>query len=446
MGFFVLIFPRCFYNIKNKEETMLDVKYLRENFNEVFTKLESRGGDFSYLNKFLELDKERRDIIVRVEELKAQKNNVSKLIGQYKREKKDVTPLLESMNLDTELVKQLDERVKLIDDLIQTMLLTTPNVPYKDVPRGTSEDENLEIRKFGGLPVFGFQTKPHWDLAEKLDIIDFERAAKITGSRFAVYKKLGAKLERALISFMLDVHTFEHHYTEILPPAIVNRESMIGTGQLPKFEFDAFKLSNNPNYFLVPTAEVPVTNLHRDEILTNEELTISYCAYSPCFRAEAGSAGRDTRGIIRQHQFNKVELVKFVKPEDSYNELEKLTGHAERILQLLNLPYRVIELCTGDLGFSSARTYDIEVWLPSYNSYKEISSCSNFEDYQARRANIKFKRDSMAKPEYVHTLNGSGLAIGRTWAAIVENYQQEDGSIKIPEVLIPYMGGVTVIS
>lgn len=424
---------------------MLDAKRLRENFNEVLERLQTRNGDFSYLNKFLDLDKERRDIIVRVEELKAQKNSISKMIGQYKRENKDITLLMESMNLDTEQIKQLDARLKEIEDEINRMLLTTPNTPHQSVPRGTSDADNVEVRKFGEPTQFTFNPKAHWDLAEDLDLIDFERAGKITGSRFAVYKGLGAKLERALIAFMLDVHTNEHGYMEILPPVIVNRDSMTGTGQLPKFEEDAFKLYNNENYFLIPTAEVPVTNLHRDEIIPADQLPIYYCAYSPCFRAEAGAAGRDTRGIIRQHQFNKVELVKFTKPEDSYQELEKLTHNAERILQLLQLPYRVVALSTGDLGFSAAKTYDLEVWLPSYGTYKEISSCSNFEDFQARRANIRFRRETTGKAEFVHTLNGSGLAIGRTWAAIVENYQQEDGSIKVPDVLVPYMGGITVI-
>lgn len=424
---------------------MLDAKNLRENFDEIFERLSTRNNDFNYLKSFIDLDNERRNIIIQVEDLKAQKNNVSKLIGQYKRDKKDVQSLLDEMNLDSEKIKELDERLRELDEAIKMLLLTTPNLPNVSVPRGTSEENNVEVRKSGNIPQFNYNPKPHWDLATELDLIDFERAGKITGSRFAVYKKAGAKLERALISFMLDVHTNQHNYIEILPPVIVNRDSMIGTGQLPKFEDDAFKLFNNPNYFLVPTAEVPVTNLHRDEILSDEEMNISYCAYSQCFRAEAGSAGRDTRGIIRQHQFNKIELVKFTKPEDSYHELEKLTNHAETILKLLGLPYRVIELCTGDLGFSSAKTYDIEVWLPSYDAYKEISSCSNFEDYQARRANIKFRRDPKGKPEFVHTLNGSGLAIGRTWAAIIENYQTEDGKIKIPEVLQPYMGGLKFI-
>lgn len=424
---------------------MLDQKYLRENFNEVKERLQSRNGNFDYLDQFLVLDQRRREILAEVEELKAKKNNMSKLIGQYKRENKDVTPLMQDIDSNNEFITSLDNELKEIEPRIQDILLMTPNLPNASVPRGTSEDDNVEIRRYGQPTQFTYEAKAHWDLAESLNLIDFERAGKITGSRFAVYRGLGARLERSIYTFMLDVHTSQNGYTEILPPVIVNRESMTGTGQLPKFEEDAFKLQNNPNYFLIPTAEVPVTNLHRNEILDDKELPISYCAYSSCFRAEAGSAGRDTRGIIRQHQFNKVELVKFVKPEESYDQLELLTSHAEKILQLLKLPYRVITLCTGDIGFSSAKTYDIEVWLPSYNAFKEISSCSNFEDYQARRANIKFRRDPKAKPEFVHTLNGSGLAVGRTWAAIVENYQQEDGSIIVPEVLRPYMGGIEVI-
>jgi len=424
---------------------MLDPKFVRENFAEVKERLSLRNDDFSYLDNFLTLDEERRKIIVEVEELKARKNTLSKQIGIYKRENKDITPLLQEMDIDDNKIKELDERLREIEDEIKNILLNTPNLPNKNVPRGTSSDDNVVVRKWGEPTKFNFTPKPHWDLAVDLDIIDFERAGKITGSRFAIYKKLGAKLERALINFMLDVHTQLHGYEEQLPPFIVNRDSMTGTGQLPKFEEEAFKLYNNQNYFLVPTAEVPVTNYYRNEILNGDDLTISFCAYTPCFRAEAGAAGRDTRGIIRQHQFNKVELVKITKPEDSYEALEQLTRDAEHILQLLEIPYRVVELCAGDLGFSSAKTYDIEVWLPSYNDYKEISSCSNFEDYQARRANIKFRRSPKAKPEFVHTLNGSGLAVGRTWAAIIENYQQEDGSILIPKVLRPYMGGLEYI-
>ncbi len=423
---------------------MLDLKQVRENLQETIERLETRGGDFSYLNKITELDEQRKEIILEVEELKAKRNEVSKLIGQYKREKKDTTEIMEQVNGVGERVKELDEKLRSLDEEIKNILLGTPNVPCGTIPVGKSEDDNVEIRKVGEVREFGFEPKPHWDLVTELDIIDFERASKITGSRFSVYKGLGARLERALISFMLDLHTEVHGFTEILPPVMVNRASMTGTGQLPKFEDDAFKIMDT-DYFLIPTAEVPVTNLHRDEILTSEQLPIKYTAYSSCFRAEAGSAGRDTRGIIRQHQFNKVELVKFVAPEDSYAELESLTANAEKVLQLLGLPYRVIDLCTGDIGFSSAKTYDIEVWLPSYDAYKEISSCSNFEDFQARRANIKFKRDAKAKPEFVHTLNGSGLAIGRTVAAIIENYQQADGTVEIPEVLRPYMGNKTVI-
>lgn len=424
---------------------MLDPRLLRVNFEEVKRRLETRGGDFSYLDEFPQLDERRRQIIGEVEELKAKRNSISKLIGQYKREKKDAQQLMDQMAINNERIKELDAELKNVESKITEILLNTPNLPHESVPRGTSDEDNVEIRRFGEPTRFAFEPKPHWELAAELDLIDFERAGKISGSRFAVYKGLGAKLERALINFMLDVHTEQNGYFEILPPVIVNRDSMTGTGQLPKFEEDAFKLYNNPNYFLIPTAEVPVTNLHRDEILSADQLPISYCAYSACFRAEAGAAGRDTRGIIRQHQFNKVELVKFTKPEESYDELEKLTRDAEKILQLLGLPYRVVVLSTGDLGFSAAKTYDLEVWLPSYNSYKEISSCSNFEDYQARRANIRFRRSPKDKPEFVHTLNGSGIAVGRTWAAIVENYQQEDGSILVPEVLRPYMGGIEVI-
>lgn len=417
---------------------MLDLKRVRDDLPGAIKALETRGGDFSYLNRIAELDETRKGILIEAEELKAKRNDASKLIGQFKREKKDTTDLMETMNGVGDKIKVLDEKLRGFDEEIKNILLGTPNVPRGTIPVGKDENDNIELRKHGIPTKFDFEPKPHWDLVTNLDIIDFERAAKITGSRFAVYKGLGARLERALISFMLDLHTEEHGYKEILPPVIVNRQSMTGTGQLPKFEDDAFKLENS-DYFLIPTAEVPVTNLHGNEILTVEELPIQYTAYSPCFRAEAGSAGRDTRGIIRQHQFNKVELVKFTTPEQSDAELEKLTANAEKVLQLLELPYRVIELCTGDIGFSAAKTYDIEVWLPSYDAYKEISSCSNFEDFQARRANIKFKRDPKAKAEFVHTLNGSGLAIGRTVAAIIENYQQPDGSVLIPEVLRSYM-------
>ena len=423
---------------------MLDLKKVVENPDEIIKELEKRGGDYSHLKGVLDLDGKRKKMIFSVENLKSKRNEISKKIGEYKRNKQDVAPIMKEVDGLGEEIKSFDEKIRLIDEEIKEMLLGIPNVPCGTIPIGKDENDNVEVKKHGKVTEFNFDIKPHWELVTELDIIDFERAAKVTGSRFAVYKGLGAKLERALISFMLDLHTSEHAYTEILPPVIVNRKSMTGTGQLPKFEDDAFKLENS-DYFLIPTAEVPVTNLHSGEVLNAEKLPIMYTAYSPCFRAEAGSAGRDTRGIIRQHQFNKVELVKFVKPEESYQELEKLTSNAEKVLQLLDLPYRIVELCTGDIGFSAAKTYDIEVWLPSYNEYKEISSCSNFEEFQARRANIKFRRDADSKLEYIHTLNGSGLAIGRTVAAIIENYQKEDGSVVIPEVLRSYMGGLEVI-
>jgi len=423
---------------------MLDFKRVVENTQEIINTLATRGGDFSYLNEIPELNKARKALILEVEVLKAKHNEFSKKIGEYKREQKDTTELMTEIDGIGDETKVIDEKLKVIETKIREILLGTPNVPRGTIPIGKDEDDNLEIKKYGEPKNFSFEPKPHWDLVTELDIIDFERASKITGSRFAVYKKAGAKLERALISFMLDLHTNEHGYDEILPPVIVNRKSMTGTGQLPKFEEDAFKLENE-DYFLIPTAEVPVTNLHADEALEMSQLPIRYTAYSPCFRAEAGSAGRDTRGIIRQHQFNKVELVKFVDPNTSYDELETLLANAEKVLQLLELPYRVIELCTGDIGFSAAKTYDIEVWLPSYNAYKEISSCSNFEDFQARRANIKFRREKGGKLEFVHTLNGSGLAIGRTVAAIIENYQNEDGTITVPTVLRSYMGGLEII-
>jgi seryl-tRNA synthetase len=423
---------------------MLDVKYLRNHFQEVKEKLLERGEDLANIDRFEELDKKRRELIVKAEELKNRRNEVSQQIAVLKREKKDADHLIAEMREVGDRIKAMDDEIRQVEEQLNAILLSIPNIPHESVPVGKSEDDNVEIRKWGEPRSFSFEPKPHWDIADQLGILDFERAAKVTGSRFVFYKGLGARLERALINFMLDVHIEEFGYQEIFPPYLVNRASMTGTGQLPKFEEDAFRIGTE-DYFLIPTAEVPVTNLHRDEILSAEDLPIYYVAYSACFRAEAGSAGRDTRGLIRQHQFNKVELVKLVKPEDSYDELEKLTNQAERILQLLGLPYRVVCLCTGDLGFSAAKTYDIEVWLPSYGTYREISSCSNFEAFQARRANIRFRREPKAKPEYVHTLNGSGLAIGRTVAAILENYQQEDGTVVIPEVLRPYMGNIEVI-
>jgi seryl-tRNA synthetase len=423
---------------------MLDLKYLRANFTEVKEKLQHRGEDLTDLGKFEELDLKRRELIVESEQLKSRRNEVSQQVAVLKREKQDADHLIKEMREVGDRIKVLDDELRGVEETLELLLLSIPNIPHESVPVGESEDDNVEIRKWGQVREFDFEAKPHWDLADHLAILDFERAGKVTGSRFVFYKGLGARLERALISFMLDLHVDEHGYTEVLPPYMVNRASMTGTGQLPKFEEDAF-LIESEDYFLIPTAEVPVTNLYRDEILNGEELPIRYAAYSACFRSEAGSAGRDTRGLIRQHQFNKVELVKFVKPEDSYEELEKLTNDAERVLQLLELPYRVLSMCTGDLGFTAAKKYDIEVWIPSYGMYREISSCSNFEAFQARRANIRFRRDLKAKPEHVHTLNGSGLAIGRTVAAILENYQQADGSVVIPTVLRPYMGNREVI-
>ena len=419
---------------------MLDIKLLRTNFDEVKAKLQHRGEDLTDLDKFGELDEKRRKLIVESETLKSRRNEVSSQIAVLKREKKDADHLIKEMREVGDQIKALDDELRVIEEELNNVLLAIPNLPHESVPVGETEDDNVEIRTWGEVPTFDFKVKPHWDVATDLGIVDFERAAKVTGSRFVFYKGAAAKLERALASFMLDLHTEEHGYTELLPPYLVNRNSLIGTGQLPKFQEDVF-LVEEEDYFLIPTAEVPVTNYFRDEILSIEDLPTKFAAYSACFRSEAGSAGRDTRGLIRQHQFNKVELVKFVKPEDSYDELEKLTKDAERVLQLLELPYRVVAICTGDLGFTAAKKYDIEVWLPSYNTYREISSCSNFEDFQARRANIRFRRAPKAKPEFVHTLNGSGLAIGRTVAAILENYQQPDGRVKIPEALRPYMGG-----
>lgn len=423
---------------------MLDLKFLRANFNEVKEKMKFRGEDLTDLDQFEDLDQKRRELLVQTEELKSKRNEVSQQVAMLKREKKDADHLITEMREVGDRIKSLDEELRTVEEALERLLLSIPNIPHESVPVGETEDDNVEIRQWGKVREFGFEPKPHWDIATELDILDFERAGKVTGSRFVFYKGLGARLERALINFMMDLHSDEHGYDEVLPPYMVNRTSMIGTGQLPKFEEDAFRIETE-DYFLIPTAEVPVTNLYRDEILSGDRLPLAYAAYSACFRSEAGSAGRDTRGLIRQHQFNKIELVRFVKPEDSYDELEKLTGHAEKVLQLLGLPYRVMSMCTGDLGFTAAKKYDIEVWIPSYETYREISSCSNFEGFQARRANIRFRREANAKPEHVHTLNGSGLAVGRTVAAILENYQQEDGSVLIPEVLRPYMGNKEVI-
>lgn len=417
---------------------VLDLKFVRNNSEKVKEALSRRGAVVG-LDKFLELEEQRRQKLVEVEQLKNKRNTVSEEIGKLKKQGIEAEDMVLEMRQVSQQIKEMDEELKQIEDNLSKILLTIPNIPNETVPNGLTEEDNKEIRRWGEPRNFGFDPQAHWDIGENLGILDFERAAKVTGARFTFYKGLGARLERALISFMLDLHTNEHGYTEIFPPYMVNRDSMTGTGQLPKFEEDAFRIES-VDYFLIPTAEVPVTNLYRGEILEGDKLPIYHAAYSACFRAEAGAHGRDTRGLIRQHQFNKVELVKFSLPENSYDELEKLTANAEKVLQLLELPYRVVCLCAGDLGFSSAKTYDIEVWLPSYNQYREISSCSNFEDFQARRANIRFRRNPKAKPEYVHTLNGSGLAIGRTVAAILENYQQEDGSVLIPKALQPYMG------
>ncbi|MFA1819614.1 serine--tRNA ligase [Virgibacillus oceani] len=421
---------------------MLDMKYLRNNLEEVKEKLSKRGENLSELNRFEEYDEKRRNLISETETLKAKRNEASKQISILKKEKKDAEPAIQEMRAVGDKISALDKELKEVEDKLDYMMLSIPNIPHESVPVGEDEDDNVVEREWGEAPEFSFEAQPHWDVATNLDIVDFERAGKVTGSRFVFYKGLGARLERALINFMMDFHSDHHGYTEMLPPQMVNRQSMTGTGQLPKFEEDAF-LIKDMDYFLIPTSEVPVTNYHRDEILM--DLPKKYVAYSANFRSEAGSAGRDTRGLIRQHQFNKVELVHFVKPEESYNTLETLTGHAEKMMQLLNLPYRVMRMCTGDLGFTAAKKYDIEVWIPAQNTYREISSCSNFEDFQARRAGIRFRREAKGKPEFVHTLNGSGLAIGRTVAAILENYQQEDGTVKVPEALQPYMGSVEVI-
>lgn len=416
---------------------MLDLKFVRTNPEVVKEALKKRNSSLN-LDEFLVHEEDRRKLLFEVENLKAQRNTVSEEVGRRKRSGEDAEPLIIEMREVGLRIKGLEEQLTDLDQKMQAVMYEIPNIPHESVPVGPNEDSNVQVRSWGTPKAFEFQPLPHYDIGEKLDILDFARAAKVTGARFTFYKGLGAKLERALISFMLDRHTAKG-YTEILPPYMVNRNSMIATGQLPKFEEDAFKVSGT-DYFLIPTAEVPVTNLYRDEILEAEKLPIYHCAYSACFRSEAGSAGRDTRGLIRQHQFNKVELVKFSFPENSYEELEKLTHDAEAILQELELPYRVMALSTGDLGFSSAKTYDLEVWLPSFNTYREISSCSNFEDFQARRANIRFRRGLKAKPEYLHTLNGSGLAIGRTVSAILENYQEKDGRVRVPKALQPYMG------
>ena len=417
---------------------MLDLKYVVDNMDEVIKRLKARNADFSYLKKLIILQEERRKVIVDVETLKAKRNEASKKIGECKREKKDATLLLNEVANIGDNISKLDIKVNEIETKIKDILDVTPNIPAIDTPVGKDETDNVEIRKVGKPRVFDFKIKDHIEIGEKLGILDFERAAKVTGARFVIDKGLGARLERSLIQFMMDLHTLEHGYTEIIPPYVVNGDSMYGTGQFPKFKGDAFKLEGL-DWYLNPTAEVPTINMYRDEILNGDDLPLKYVAYTTAFRSEAGSAGRDTRGILRQHQFNKVELIKFSKPEDSYNDLEALLKNSEEVLKRLEIPYRVVVLSTGDLGFGAAKTFDIEVWLPGQNCYREIGSISNDCDFQARRANIRFKRTKESKTEYVHTLNGSGLAVGRTIIAILENYQNADGSVTIPKVLIPYM-------
>ncbi|SHI45075.1 serine--tRNA ligase [Parasporobacterium paucivorans] len=424
---------------------MLDIKLLRNNFEEVKEAMASRNEDFD-LDKFKELDENRRKLLAEVELLKNEQNKASKQVPLMKKEGRDTSVLMQEMKELSNKIKEFNGQVNDAELELNNYMLTIPNIPNKTVPPGKTDEDNVEIRRWGEPTSFDFEPKPHWDLGSDLDIIDAEAGAKVSGSRFTFYKGAGARLERSIMNFFLDTHNEKHGYTEVFPPFMVSRESMTGTGQLPKFEEDAYKVTGDgKEYFLVPTAEVPVTNMYREQILDGNRLPIKHCAYTACFRAEAGSAGRDTRGLIRQHQFNKVELVKFTRPEDSYEELEKLTRDAEAVLQMLGLPYRVVKICVGDLGFTAALKYDIEVWMPSYNRYVEISSCSNFEDFQARRANIKYKDNVTDKAKFVHTLNGSGVAIGRTTAAILENFQQADGSIVIPEVLRGYMGGKTRI-
>ncbi|MFC4803582.1 serine--tRNA ligase [Filifactor villosus] len=418
---------------------MLDIKRIKRDLELIRERMALRGEkDFS-LDEVIELDNRRIELLQKVEVMKNEQKTKSKQIPQYKKEGKDTQELMQELKRLSDEIAALDVQVKDTEEELLDKMMRIPNVPNEKVIHGETDEDNKQIRTWGEVPKFEFEPKAHWDIGTNLNILDFNTGSKITGSRFTLYKDLGARLERSIINFFLDTHTSENGYTEMLPPFIANAKSFVGTGQLPKFAEDMFKLEGL-DYYLVPTAEVPVTNIHRDEILNGDDLNIKYCSYTPCFRSEAGSAGRDTRGLIRQHQFQKVELVKFVRPEESYHELETLVNDAESVLQKLGLPYRVVQICSGDLGFTAAFKYDLEVWMPSYGRYVEISSCSNFEDFQARRANIRFKRSKEDKPEYVHTLNGSGVAIGRTVAAILENFQQEDGSVVIPEVLRPYMG------
>ncbi len=419
---------------------MLDIKFLRQNVDLVQRKMRERGQEID-LDAFTGLDASRRDILQEVEALRNERNQASKEIGEKKKLKEDASSIIARMAEVSSRIRELEESLKKVEEDLDDMMMTIPNIPHESVACGKSSEDNPVVRVWGQKPRFDFPPRPHWDIGESLNILDFARGAKITGARFTLYRGAGAMLERALINFMLDLHTAEHRYTEVLTPFMVNKESMTGTGQLPKFAEDLFKI-DKLDYYLIPTAEVPVTNIHRDEILNEKDLPAYYVAYSPCFRSEAGSYGKDTRGLIRQHQFNKVELVKFTTPETSYDELEKLTGNAEEILKRLNIHFRTVSLCTADMGFSAAKTYDVEVWLPGQDAYREISSCSNFENFQARRASIRFRRESTGRVEFVHTLNGSGLAAGRTVVAVLENYQQADGSVVIPEVLKPYMKGI----
>ena len=423
---------------------MLDIKFIRDNLDLLKEKTKQRNVSIEF-DTLIDLDEKRREVIQEVEVLRGERNSVSEKIAELKKTKEDATEHIARMREVSRKIKGLDGQRSEIEAAVHAILLLIPNVPHESVVVGQGEEDNPEVRQWGTPPQFDFEPQQHWTIGETLGVLDFERGAKITGARFTLLNGAGALLERALINFFLDVHTREHGYREVLPPFMVNRETMTGTGQLPKFEDDLFHL-DSPDYFLIPTAEVPVTNIHRDEIIEGDSLPLYYTAYTPCFRREAGSHGKDTRGIIRQHQFNKVELVKFVRPESSYDELELLLGNAEEMLKRLNIHYRVVSLCTADLGFSAAKTYDIEVWLPGQGLYREISSCSNFGDFQARRANIRYRREPKAKPRFVHTLNGSGLAVGRTLVAILENYQEEDGSVSVPEVLQPYMGGMTEIT
>ncbi len=423
---------------------MLDVKLLRENLDEVKTRMATRGVEIDW-DEFVKIDRERRDALANIERLKERKNRLSGEIGKLKKSGGDATALMRQGEEVSEAIRDAEGPLADIESTFERWMLTLPNLPHASVKIGKNETENKEVRRWGDPPRFDFTPKNHWDVGEELGILDFERAAKIAGARFAVYRGAGARLERALINFMLDLHTTENGYKEMLPPALANRTSLVATGQLPKFEEDLFRLAQG-EYFLIPTAEVPLTNLHRDEMLEKNDLPIKYVAYTPCFRSEAGSYGKDVRGLIRQHQFNKVEMVKFAEPETSYDELESMVRNAEEVLQRLKIPYRVVELCTGDIGFASAKTYDLEVWLPGQNAYREISSCSNCEDFQSRRANIRYRKEKKGRPIFVHTLNGSGLAVGRTLVAVLENYQQKNGSVIVPEALRSYMGGLERIS